>query len=93
MSLYHRLNKLEQQAGRGDGQHGTPIKPMEWSDEQYNAVIAGLGIRNRLFSIMAFTDEFIGQYRQTINQIFSELEQGITPSRVIVQAEPMERRL
>lgn len=93
MSLHQRLSRLEQQAGRGDGQHGTPIRPMEWSIEQYNAVITGLGIRNRLFSILAFTDEFMEQYRQPINQLFTELEQGNTPSRVLVQAEPMERQL
>jgi hypothetical protein len=92
MSIQHRLNRLEQQTGRGDGQHGTPVKPMEWSDEQYNAVLTGLGIRNRPFSILAFTDEFMEQYRQPINQIFKELERGITPDKLVMQAEPMEQQ-
>lgn len=93
MNIHQRLNQLEQRTGRASGEHGIPVKPMQWSDEQHSAVLTGLGIRNRLFSILTFSDEFIEQHHQTITHIFKELEQGITPSKVLVQAEPMERQL
>lgn len=89
MNIQHRLTALER---RNDTrtEHGIPIKPLNWTDEQYNALIIGLGIRNKPFSILGLGRHFQEKYKEPIEQILSELEQGNKPTGVLLQAEPLE---
>jgi hypothetical protein len=89
MNIQQRLTALER---RNDTQteHGIPVKPFNWTDEQYNALIIGLGIRNRPFSILGLGRHFQEKYKEPIEQILSDLEQGKKPIGVLLQAEPLE---
>jgi hypothetical protein len=89
MNIQHRITALER---RNDTQtkHGIPVKPLNWTDEQYNALIIGLGIRNKPFSILGLGRHFQEKYKEPIGQILSDLEQGKKPTGVLLQAEPIE---
>lgn len=89
MSIQKRLAALERQAGDNEPK-GIPVKPSEWTDEQYDAIIIGLGIRNRPFTLLGIGRHFKEKYQEPIKQILDGLEQGIKPKGVIVQAEPLE---
>ena len=89
MNIQQRLTVLERQTASKQ-QYGTPIKPPVWTDEQYNALIIGLGIRNKPFNIMGLGRHFQEMYKEPIQQILSDLEHGIKPTGVLVQAEPIE---
>lgn len=89
MNIQQRLSILERHSNP-QKEYGIPIKPLNWTDEQYKALITGLGIRNRPFSIMGLGRHFQEKYKEPIEQILSDLEQGKKPTSVIVQAEPIE---
>lgn len=89
MNLQQRLTALERH-GNPRKDHGIPIKPLNWTDDQYNALIIGLGIRNRPFDLLGIGRHFQEKYKEPIDQILTDLEQGKQPAGVIIQAEPIE---
>lgn len=89
MNISQRLTALERRSDTRT-KHGIPIKPLNWTDEQYNALIIGLGIRNKPFSILGLGRHFQEKYKEPIEQILNDLEQGKKPTGVLLQAEPLE---
>ncbi len=90
MSIQQRLSRLEQRTAGGQ-LHGTPIKPMQWSDGEHMAVVRGLGLVGK--PILTITDAFIDKYREYIDKIRAEYNKsGITPDAPLIKAEPMERQ-
>jgi hypothetical protein len=88
MSISQRLTALERHTD-SQQQHGTPIKPLCWTDDEYTAIITGLGIHNRPFSILGIDTHFIEQYQEPINQILADLKNVIKSAKLILQAEPL----
>jgi hypothetical protein len=88
MNIQQRLHQLESRTDSKQ-QHGTPIKPLCWTDNEYTAIITGLGIRNRPFSILGINIHFIEKYREPINQILADLKNGKQPKTLLLQAEPL----
>jgi hypothetical protein len=86
MSISQRLTALERHTD-SQQQHGTPIKPLCWTDGEYTAIITGLGIHNRPFTILGINIHFIEKYQEHINQILAELKNGIKPTKLLLQAE------
>jgi hypothetical protein len=88
MTIQQRLDQLERHTD-SQQQHGTPIKPLCWTDDEYAAIITGLGIHNRPFSILGINTHFIEKYQEPINQILADLKNGIIPTKLLLQAEPL----
>jgi hypothetical protein len=88
MSISQRLTALERHTDSKQ-QHGTPIKPLCWTDDEYTAIITGLGIQNRPFTILGINIHFIEKYQEPINQIIADIKNGIMPTKVLLQAEPL----
>ncbi len=85
MNIHQRLTALERQQP-SDEQHGTPIKPIDWTDGEYTAVVKGLGITG--LPILALTnDTFLSKYQTYIDQIRADYnDKDITPDKPIVKA-------
>ncbi len=88
MSISQRLIALERHTDSHQ-QYGTPIKPLCWTDDEYTAIITGLGIQNRPFTILGINIHFIEKYQEPINQIIADIKNGIMPTKVLLQAEPL----
>ena len=88
MTIQQRLHQLERHTD-SQQQHGTPMKPLCWTDDEYTAIITGLGIYNRPFSILGIGIHFIEKYQEPINQILADLKNGIKPTKLLLQAEPL----
>ncbi len=88
MTIQHRLRQLERHTD-SQQQHGTPIKPLCWTDDEYTAIITGLGMHNRPFGVLGISNHFIKKYQEPINQILADLKIGIKPTTLLLQAEPI----
>lgn len=79
MSIQTRLRLLERHIAAE--QQGIPIKPMDWTDKEYTAVVEDLGLTGK--PILALCDdEYLHENKSKIDQIRLKitgcLDQNIT---------------
>ena len=88
MNIQQRLTALERQ-GQGQAPAGTPLKPMDWTDGEYLAVVNGLGLKGAY--IMAISEAFIDKYQSYIDKIRADYNaNGTIPTKPLIQAKQLE---
>ena len=87
MNLQQRLTVLERQTLNQEPRV-IAIKPKDWSEGEYKAVIKGLGLKEA--NTVTFTEPFIAKYQIYIDQIRADYnEQSITPDKPLIKAQPL----
>jgi hypothetical protein len=87
MNISQRITILERQTATAEPA-GTPIKPMDWTDGEYTAVVKGLGLMGA--NILTLSEPFIAKYKTHIDTIRAYYnERDITPDQPIIRAKAL----
>ena len=88
MNIKQRLTALERQT-HGQEPAGLPLKPIDWTDGEYLAVVNGLGLKGA--NLMALTDAFLDKYQSYIDKIRADYNtNGTIPDKPLIQAKQLE---
>lgn len=88
MNIKQRLTALERQT-QGQEPAGLPLKPIDWTDGEYLAVVNGLGLKGA--NLMALTDAFLDKYQSYIDKIRADYNtNGTIPDKPLIQAKQLE---
>jgi hypothetical protein len=88
MNIQQRLTALERQT-QGQAPAGTPLKPKDWTDGEYLAVVNGLGLKGA--NLLAISEPFIDKYKSYIDKIRADYNaNGTIPTKPLIQAKPLE---
>lgn len=80
MNIQQRLTVLERQIPTD-----TPLKPMEWTDGEYTAVVRGMGLYGYPKETL-ISGRVAKRYQIYINQILDDFNNlGITPSQTLIK--------
>ena len=88
MNIQQRLTALERQT-QGQAPAGTPLKPKDWTDGEYLAVVNGLGLKGA--NLLAISEPFIDKYKSYIDKIRADYNaNGTIPTKPLIKAKPLE---